>query len=70
MCNCSKCGKEIYRDIPDNEHRVQIEVLSKCCNSSITVGTFASECDNCGNSVDPDTRESYNCKTSCFGGIN
>jgi len=46
------------------------EVLSKCCGSTITVGDLASECDNCGASVNPDTGEPYGCKTSAFGGIN
>lgn len=32
---------------------------SKCCNSTITVGAFASLCDNCGNSVNPETGEPF-----------
>ena len=45
-------------------------LLSKCCNATITIGDFASECDECGNSVNPDTGEPYSTKTSQFGGIN
>jgi len=46
------------------------EIKSKCCNSTITIGAFASECDECGNSINPDTGEPYNAKTIQFGGIN
>lgn len=48
----------------------ELLVLSKCCNATITIGDCASECDECGMSVNPDTGESYNVKTSCFGGLN
>ena len=47
-----------------------IEILSKCCNSTITVGMFASRCDECGMSVNPDSGEPYACKTVSFGGVN
>jgi len=45
------------------------EVKSKCCDAMIIVGDCASECSECGNSVNPDTGESYGVKTHCFGGI-
>ena len=47
-----------------------IEILSNCCNSTITVGMFASRCDECGNSVSPDDGKHYSCKTESFGGVN
>ena len=47
----------------------ELLVLSKCCNSTITIGDCASECDECGMSVNPDTGESYNVKTCQIGGI-
>jgi len=46
-----------------------METKSKCCDASITVGDYASRCDECGNSVNPTTGEPYGVKTSCFGGI-
>lgn len=46
-----------------------VEIYSKCCNATITVGDFASVCDECGNSVNPDTGEPYNAKVWQFGGI-
>lgn len=46
------------------------EILSKCCNSTITIGVFASKCDECGNSINPDNGEPYNAKVWQFGGIN
>ena len=46
------------------------EVLSKCCNATITIGVFATQCDKCGNSVRMDTGEPYGVKTAQFGGIN
>ena len=45
------------------------EIKSMCCDAHITVGDCASECDECGNSVNPNTGEPYNCKTWQFGGI-
>ena len=53
-----------------NEEIASKQILSKCCNATITIGDFASKCDECGNSVNPDTGEPYNAKTSHFGGIN
>ena len=47
-----------------------IEILSNCCNSTITVGMFASRCDECGNSVSHDDGKHYSCKTESFGGVN
>lgn len=46
----------------------ELLVLSKCCNAPITIGDCASECDECGMSVNPDTGESYNVKTRQIGG--
>ena len=46
------------------------EILSMCCNSTITVGMFASRCDECGNSVNPDDGKRYSCKNESFGGVN
>lgn len=49
---------------------------SKCCNASIIIGMVASVCDECGNSVDPDTGEpytddkGYTVNVMQFGGIN
>jgi hypothetical protein len=51
-------------------HATEETILSKCCNATITIGDFASECDECGKSVNPDTGEPYNVKTVQFGGIN
>ena len=47
----------------------ELLILSKCCNATITIGDCASECDECGMSVNPDTGESYNVKTSQIGGL-
>lgn len=45
-------------------------IYSQCCNATIRAGDFASECEECGNSVNPKNGEPYNVKVSQFGGIN
>lgn len=37
----------------------ELLVLSKCCNHTITIHDFSSQCDECGRSVNPDTGEPY-----------
>lgn len=50
---------------------------SNCGSYDITIGSFATRCNGCGASVDPDTGEAYMdsqtgkvIKTAQFGGIN
>ena len=45
------------------------EIKSKCCDAHITIGDCASKCDECGNSVNPDSGLPYPAKTWQFGGI-
>jgi len=45
------------------------EVTSECCGAEIIVGDCASQCAECGNSVNPDSGKSYGVKTACFGGL-
>lgn len=42
-----------------NDKNNKTGIKSKCCNSTITVGAFASRCDRCGNSVNPGTGEQF-----------